>query len=210
VTFEADRDSPDGRKRLIKASMALFAEKGFDGVSVRDIAKESGVSIGLITHHFGSKEGLRAAVDEYFMEQFREALTDDVPRGSGNLESFSAWIDNWNQRHGAEWRVTGKYLRRALLDGDEWGAELFQRYYEFVQSWIVKADARGEIRADVDRLWLPFLIIFLELGTTLLDPYIRRVLGRSGFDDKLWRRQHRAYTNLIFRGIAPPARANDN
>jgi AcrR family transcriptional regulator len=205
VALEVERELPDGRQKLIKAALVLFADKGFDGVTVRDIAKASGVSIGLITHHFGSKEGLRAAVDEYFMEQMRESLADDVPRGIDNVEAFSAWIDNWNTRHSDEWRTTGKYLRRALLDGNEWGAELFARYYDFVQSWIVKADARGDIRADVDRLWLPFLVIYLELGTTLLDPYVRRILGRSGFNDDLWRRQHRAYTNLIFRGISPPA-----
>jgi len=206
VALAVEREHPDGRQKLIKASMVLFAERGFDGVTVRDIAKASGVSIGLVTHHFGSKEGLRAAVDEYFMEQFRESLSDEAPRFE-NLEAFSAWIDNWNARHSQEWRTTGKYLTRALLDGSEWGAELFARYYEFVQSWIVRADARGEIRSDVDRLWLPFLIIFLELGTTLLDPYVRTILGRSGFDDDLWRRQHRAYTSLIFRGISPTPKA---
>jgi hypothetical protein len=78
-----------------------------------------------------------------------------------------------------------------------------------VQSWVVKADAHGDIRPDVDRLWLPLLIIFLELGTTLLDPYIRRVLGRSRLDGQLWRRLHRAYTSLILRGIAPPRQGKE-
>ena len=65
-------------------------------------------------------------------------------------------------------------------------------------------DARGLIRPDVDRLWLPFLMVYLELGTTLLDPYVKRILGRSGFDRELWRRRHRAYGQLLLRGYGLP------
>jgi hypothetical protein len=45
--------------------------------------------------------------------------------------------------------------------------------------------------------------MYLDLGTLLLDPYIERVLGKSGFDRELWRRRHRAYTDLIWRGTRP-------
>jgi AcrR family transcriptional regulator len=194
----------DGRQRLIKTASRLFAEKGFDSVSVRDIANAAGVSIGLITHHFGSKDGLRQAVDQYFIERFEEILTEEVPRATEDADAYSAWIDSWRARHQEDWQVSGNYFRRALLENREWGAELFERYYAFVQRWMVKADAQGDIRPDVDRLWLPFLIMFLELGSTLFDPYIRRILGRSGFDRNLWSREHRAFTNLIFHGITPP------
>jgi AcrR family transcriptional regulator len=203
MTQVAARELSDGRQRLIKTAFKLFADKGFDSVTVRDIAGASDVSIGLITHHFGSKEGLRTAVDKYFIAQLEEVLKEDVPRAPKDTDAYSAWIDAWQARHQDDLRAGGRYLRRALLEESEWGAEIFKRYYAFVQSWVVKADAQGDIRPDVDRLWLPFLIIFLELGTTLLDPYIRRVLGRSRFDAQLSRRLHRAYTSLILRGIAP-------
>jgi len=47
----------DGRQRLLRTAFRLFGERGFDSVSVREIAAASSVSIGLIKHHFGSKEG---------------------------------------------------------------------------------------------------------------------------------------------------------
>jgi hypothetical protein len=62
-------------------------------------------------------------------------------------------------------------------------------------------DADGQIRPDVDRLWLPLLVMYLELGTLLLEPYVERVLGKSGFDRELWRRRHRAYIDLMYRGV---------
>lgn len=53
------------RQRLIDAALALFAERGFEGVSLRDIAVRAGTTHGLLRHHFGSKTGLwEAVVDE--------------------------------------------------------------------------------------------------------------------------------------------------
>jgi AcrR family transcriptional regulator len=57
------------RQRIIHSAQTLFAARGFDGVSLRDIAEHSGVTHGLIRHHFGSKEDIwRAAVDTTFQE----------------------------------------------------------------------------------------------------------------------------------------------
>ena len=67
---------PNGRRRLLTCSMILFAEKGFDGVTVRDIARAADVSVGLLNHHFGSKEGLRQAVDNHVIQQFEEVISD--------------------------------------------------------------------------------------------------------------------------------------
>jgi hypothetical protein len=70
-------------------------------------------------------------------------------------------------------------------------------------------DANGTIRPEVDRLWLPFLFVYLELGTLLLAPHIQRVLGKSGFDRDLWRRRYKAYLDLITRGVTPPERLDE-
>jgi hypothetical protein len=64
-------------------------------------------------------------------------------------------------------------------------------------------DVDGQIAPDVDRLWLPFLWMYMEIGTMVFDPYIKRALGKSGYDRELWRRRHRAYMSLIRRGVAP-------
>lgn len=43
--------------------MRLFAERGAAGVTIRQIAAEARVSRSLVIHHYGSKDGLKAAVD---------------------------------------------------------------------------------------------------------------------------------------------------
>lgn len=206
-------DAGDGRARLLDTALRLFAEKGFDSVTVRDLAMASEVSVGLINHHFGSKEGLRGVVDERFMAQFEEALEfQPQPRGSGRAttEDFAQTVDQWIVRHQDTWPDTVNYFRRALLEESDWGYALFARFYAIVQRAMTRMDAEGAVAPEVDRLWLPFLMMYLELGTMLLDPYIKRTIGRSGFEPDLWRRRHRAYADLIRRGVAPPRRPQAN
>ena len=95
-------------------------------------------------------------------------------------------------------------MRRAMLEGSDWGGGLFERFYQVVRTGVDRLDADDRIRDDVDRLWLPLLIMYMELGTLLLEPYVERVLGRSGFERSLWRRRHRAYMDLMLRGVLPP------
>lgn len=50
------------RAALLAAGRTLFAQKGFDGTSVRDITRVAGTNLGAITYHFGSKRGLYGEV----------------------------------------------------------------------------------------------------------------------------------------------------
>jgi TetR/AcrR family transcriptional regulator, regulator of cefoperazone and chloramphenicol sensitivity len=199
-------EQANGKLRLIKVAMRMFADKGYDGITVRDISAAADVSVGLINHHFGSKEGLREAVDRYFIEQFEEVLFEKRPAPTSTDEDIAQSVEfteNWINRHIDDWDLTKAYMRRALLEGSDWGAGLFDRFYNVARTAVDRSDADGSIRPDVDRLWLPLLVMYLELGTLLLEPYVERVLGKSGFDRELWRRRHKAYIDLIYRGVRP-------
>lgn len=50
--------------QIIETSECLFARKGFDGTSVRDIAEEAGINVAMISYYFGSKEKLMEAIFE--------------------------------------------------------------------------------------------------------------------------------------------------
>ncbi len=51
-------DQEDARGRLIDAAIALFAEKGYEGTSVRDLVTAAGVNVAAVSYHFGSKDAL--------------------------------------------------------------------------------------------------------------------------------------------------------
>lgn len=52
------KDELNTREKILHIAHGLFAEKGFNGVSVREIAKEADVNIAAINYHFGNKETL--------------------------------------------------------------------------------------------------------------------------------------------------------
>lgn len=52
----------DKQIEIIQVAEKLFAQEGFDGASVREIAKASGVNVAMISYYFGSKEKLLEAI----------------------------------------------------------------------------------------------------------------------------------------------------
>ena len=67
-----------GRAAIRNAALRLFADRGPDAVTVREIATQAGVSPALIVHHFGSKDGLRAEVDAFAARAF-DAIFEALP-----------------------------------------------------------------------------------------------------------------------------------
>jgi TetR/AcrR family transcriptional regulator len=67
------------RTRILEAALEVFAEKGFDGATTREIAARSATNLGLIKYYFDSKEKLwRAAVDRVFAT-LSEIFTRAIP-----------------------------------------------------------------------------------------------------------------------------------
>jgi AcrR family transcriptional regulator len=74
------------RARIRDAAIGCFAEEGF-GASFRTIAQRAGVSPGLITHHFGSKDRLRAECDAEVLRRYTDVKMDAVDRPTDHLIS---------------------------------------------------------------------------------------------------------------------------
>lgn len=74
------RDPDLTRERILEAAHALFVEKGFAAVSMREIAMQSGVTKSLIHHHFGSKEALWERVKERAFSAYAEGQQADLRR----------------------------------------------------------------------------------------------------------------------------------
>ena len=72
------------REQLLDVGRALFAERGFDGTSVEEVASRAGVSKPVVYEHFGGKEGLYAVVVDRevqrLLDTFNHALTGEQPK----------------------------------------------------------------------------------------------------------------------------------
>src|SRR5699024_6424447 len=70
--------SPETAERSLAAADAQFAEHSFTKTTVRSIATTAGVSPGSVIHHFGSKEDLRSACDDYVLERITESKAQNA------------------------------------------------------------------------------------------------------------------------------------
>jgi TetR/AcrR family transcriptional regulator len=95
------RDGEDTRRRTLQAAQELFAAKGFSGTSLAEISQRSGISDGLILHHYQSKKNLYHQVLENLAEQYTQCLEQARQAASSPQEmmqhTLAASFEFWRQ-----------------------------------------------------------------------------------------------------------------
>lgn len=91
----------DARNSIMEAAIALFAEQGFHGTTMRDIAQRAGVSQGLLHHHFGNKERLWRTAGEHlsndFMAYVADVLKPDAPADQAIPDAMRTYLRYWRE-----------------------------------------------------------------------------------------------------------------
>lgn len=77
---------------LLVAATELFARRGYDGASVRDITREAGANLAAVGYHFGSKEGLWLATLEAALSPLREAIGAAAAGPGAALDRIEACV----------------------------------------------------------------------------------------------------------------------
>lgn len=78
------------REQLVSVGRTLFAERGFEGASVEEIAARAGVSKPVVYEHFGGKEGLYAVVVERDMQALERTILQSLENGTARRRIESA------------------------------------------------------------------------------------------------------------------------
>jgi AcrR family transcriptional regulator len=169
--------TPAGRERIIEASLRLFAEHGHDAVSVRDIATVADVSVGLIAHHFDSKDGLRREVDAQVIGLFdhmtETALATTTGPGANVADGFASMLLS-QLPPGSP---IPAYLRRLLLSGDPAGRELFERWHALSVTLLERMTEAGAARASADPEARAAFLMVNDLAMILLHEHIASAIG---------------------------------
>jgi TetR/AcrR family transcriptional regulator, regulator of cefoperazone and chloramphenicol sensitivity len=160
-------------------ALRLFAERGPDAVTVRQIAAAAGVSSALVIHHFRSKDALREAVDQHVLGLF-DAMLGELTAGhvpdlydpatSGSLvEAIVAHLP-------ADSPVPA-YLRRLLLADGGAGRELFRRLYRLSTAKLQEMVAAGLAAPGQDPAVRAALLMSNDIAVLLLRDHLAEVLG---------------------------------
>jgi AcrR family transcriptional regulator len=158
------------RARIRDAALRLFAERGMDGATIRDIARAAGVSGGLVRHHFGSKDGLREACDAYALDQIMRIKEQALLEGQlGNMGFMSAAHPTI--------LLTYRYFARSLVDGTPAAAAMFDTMVDLAEAWLAQHHP-GEI---ADRRGFAAVLIAMETGAMAMHRELSRSLGADVF-----------------------------
>jgi AcrR family transcriptional regulator len=152
------------RDRIVECAMRHFAEDGYQGARVEDVAGELGIAKGSIFQHFGSKSGL--FFETYKRAAFAQPAWLEAPKAvldEGFFATLTYWLERTEHLIRDDWvpyrvLLIGNYgtdlklkrdINRFLVSEDPYGT---LEFVEFGQE-------RGEIRADID----------LELVVSMVD-----------------------------------------
>jgi AcrR family transcriptional regulator len=90
---------PDRKSAILAAALAVFSDKGIEAATIDDIRQRCGASVGSIYHHFGTKEGIAAALfmqglDDYWLQLIARMQTAPDARLAihAMLDTHIHWI----------------------------------------------------------------------------------------------------------------------
>lgn len=164
--MDISQEDLTARARIRDAAVRLFADRGIDATTVRDIAREAGVSAGLLRHHFGSKEDLRDACDRYALDQLIRIKERAVLDGELSNPAFMPAMHPTVV-------LLMRYLTRSMVSGSPAAAALFDRMVDLGEAWIDKhypdqfRDPRG----------IAAVITAMQSGVLVMHDHLSRALG---------------------------------
>lgn len=151
------RDSARGS--ILDAAEKVFAERGFAGTAMREVARAANVSQALLHHHFGTKNGLYEAVKRRMTDRYNaerrpplDGATSDLSVVTSTVLGYFAFL--------RDHPMLSRIQSWARLEGDQhpWGGE--DEVWGSLLRWAADAKERGELREEID----PKLLLVLGAG----------------------------------------------
>ncbi|MCA4132930.1 TetR/AcrR family transcriptional regulator [Arthrobacter sp. M4] len=169
----ASADDLSARARIRDTAIGLFGRMGFARTTVRMVAGEAGVSPGLVIHHFGSKEGLRLACDEFVIADSAERSIEkaDPSRVGAQIRDYLANPDQYADEIA--------YIRESLRDQSEAGDNFYDAVVAQTRDMIEAGIAAGTVRDFEDVDTAAVVMASNSLAILVLGRHIARALGTS-------------------------------
>ena len=165
-----------GRARIRDAAIEEFGTRGFDGTSLKVIAERAGVSQPLIVHHFGSKQGLRAACDHHVAATIREQKLAALAEGP-QMDPLAVL------RRSADSRKNLRYLARMLADGSPGVSELIDELVDDGLEYEAEGIRSGLIRPSHHPRERMVVLVLWSLGLLVLHEQLERLIGVDLFGE---------------------------
>jgi AcrR family transcriptional regulator len=162
-------DDRTTRARIRDAAIETYARLGVQATTARKVAAAAGVSPGLVIHHFGSMDGLRAACDEHVAAHIRQMKSEAIGAGLG-LDLTAAWRDS-------DFGHLGAYLARVLVDDSPAVNRLVDDLIDDAVAYMTLGIENGMVRPIEDLRRVTTVVLLWSLGGLVLHEHMQRLLG---------------------------------
>jgi TetR/AcrR family transcriptional regulator, transcriptional repressor for nem operon len=152
------------RRRIVAQAAPIFNQRGYEGSSLADLMKATGLGKGGIYRHFSSKEELAAEAFDYTWAEARRVRLPEVDPGADAIGWLKQLIANFIDRKSPV--GGGCPLLNTATEADDGNPVLRARVSRALRAWVVRLQSvvedgvtRGEIRPDVDPKQVATLIV---------------------------------------------------
>jgi len=188
----SDPSDLTGRARIRNTALRLFAERGFAGTTVRDVAAAASVSPALVRHHFASKDGLREACDTYALAAYIDIAKRSMARGELPEGDHIGQEDSWLVR----------YLGLALVEDSPAATAIFEALVAVTKDHLrTREGGTNDLHAQ------SVVLTAMRLGVTVLHRHVGRALDTDVFSEDGVARVSLATLDLLAPGLVDTDRA---
>lgn len=176
VNPRATNEDLTAKARIRNAALDLYSQYGEDRVSLRAVAAEAGVTLGLVQHHFKTKAGLREAVDQLIVDYFAAAIAE-VPADGAPAEVTAA-RNEAVRRMLEENPPVVNYMRRALLEPSDSHLHLLDVLVELTSREVGALRKSGRASTKRRESTQVVAVFAQQMGELLLAPLVDAVWDR--------------------------------
>lgn len=160
------RQAIEMKQRIQAAALDLFNQKGFENVSIEELAQEVGCSVGNIYHYFKNKEALAASVpayvDAYYEELEKEYAQNDAMTAEDKLLDFVEQALEISSNDALVWQSFVYSLKSPELGVLKLKAD--RAYFQVLGRLIKGCQAEGSIPPEMDTAELVQDLVILHRG----------------------------------------------
>ncbi|MDN5940048.1 MAG: TetR/AcrR family transcriptional regulator [Salinisphaera sp.] len=194
-----------GAENILQAAKDLFAERGFDSVSIAHIADQAGSSKANIFHHFGSKDGLYMAVLRQATERatahFQRAVSLDAPQAerveSAILGSLSVLFEDPERAR----LIFREVLESNSSRGETLARDVFTEEFTILTRLFADAQQRGVCANPVEPAFLAFLMVASNVMLFHCQNVLRHLPGADFVDDQ---RRYAGMLRAVLMWVSEP------
>lgn len=156
-------DRGEREKAIIEAALTVFGRTGYTDARMAEIAREAGMSYGLLYHYFNNKETLFEAIVEEWWRGFHETLENlkalSAPTETKLARIISYVLLIYVQKPSLTSIYVKEISRGFAYHAHSRGRERFNRLFELCSDLMAEGQERGALRADIQSKYLSYIFL---------------------------------------------------